>query len=246
MAEVNRSYLAQVVREKKRTRRDVSLKAGLGETAVKDIINGKSNDPGAATLAAIAKEIGIDPNELMTSNDQRTTAPKRKAAKLTLGSELRAQTTRTLAHDQRLTERLRNDLIEVGEYDIRLSAGPGQLVGEENRVGVWQFNRRYIVDELRLKPANLAVVEVEGDSMAPTLSPGDRVLIDHADRNPAKPGIYALWDSNATVVKRLEKVPASDPVQVVLISDNTRHNQYRVLADQINVIGRVVWFARRL
>lgn len=138
------------------------------------------------------------------------------------------------------------DLVTVNEYDVRLSAGPGAIFEAENVKGVWQFSRRYIVDELRLNPARLGVVEVQGDSMAPTLNSGDRVLVDHGDTNAAMPGIYAIWDSHATVVKRVEKVPASDPLMLVLISDNKHHNQYQVRADLVNIIGRVVWFARRI
>lgn len=147
--------------------------------------------------------------------------------------------------DERLAV-FRSDLIVVPEYDVRLSAGGGSLIEAENQSGVWQFSRRYLVEELRLAPANLAIVEVQGDSMEPTLRTGDRVLIDHSDRNPARPGVYAIWDSNATVVKRLERIPASDPPMVVLISDNKNHNAYTVPAELVNVIGRVVWFARRL
>lgn len=138
------------------------------------------------------------------------------------------------------------DLVTVNEYDVRLSAGGGALFEAENVKGVWQFSRSYIEGELRLNPASLGVVEVQGDSMVPTLHSGDRVLVDHSDRNAALPGIYAIWDSNATVVKRLERVPASAPLMLVLISDNKNHNQYTVPADLVNVIGRVVWFARRI
>jgi len=138
------------------------------------------------------------------------------------------------------------DLITIPELDVRLSAGPGSFIEHENQVGIWQMSRRYLTDELRVNPVNLAVVEVTGDSMVPTLHSGDRVIIDHSDQNIGRPGVYAIWDSNATVVKRLEVVPYSDPPMIVLISDNKNHNQYTVPADQVQIIGRVVWYARRL
>lgn len=138
------------------------------------------------------------------------------------------------------------EMVAVNEYDVRLSAGGGALLDTENVIGTWRFPKSYLDSELRLRTRQLAVVEVEGDSMEPTLRPGDRVIVDHSDTNPAKPGIYAIWDSNATVVKRLERVPASDPMKLVLISDNRNHNQYTVNADLVRIIGRVVWYARRL
>lgn len=57
-AGVDREKLRRVLAEKKRTARDVSRKAGLGETAVKDILSGKSKRPEFDTLSAIAAEIG--------------------------------------------------------------------------------------------------------------------------------------------------------------------------------------------
>jgi phage repressor protein C with HTH and peptisase S24 domain/DNA-binding XRE family transcriptional regulator len=136
--------------------------------------------------------------------------------------------------------------VQIPEYDIRLSAGGGIIASDSDAVGYWSFPREYLENEVRAPLSSLGVVTVEGDSMYPTLSSGDRVLVDRSETNPAKPGVYAIFDSNATVVKRIEKVPASDPVEVVLISDNKNHNQYRVPADLVTVIGRVVWFARRL
>lgn len=139
-----------------------------------------------------------------------------------------------------------SDLVAINEYDVRLSAGGGALLDTENVIGTWRLPKAYLSSELRLRTRDLAVVEVEGDSMEPTLRAGDRVIVDHSDTNPAKPGIYAIWDSNATVVKRLERVPASDPMKLVLISDNKNHNQYTVEADLVRIIGRVVWYARRM
>lgn len=137
-------------------------------------------------------------------------------------------------------------MVAVPEYDVRLSAGPGAFNDDERIIDHWQFSRRYIENELRVAPSSLGVVTVDGDSMYPTLWPGDRVMVDMTETNPAKGGVYAIFDSDATVVKRVERVPASDPAEVVLISDNKNHNQYRVPAEMVRVIGRVVWFARRM
>lgn len=138
------------------------------------------------------------------------------------------------------------EMVRIPEYNVRLSAGPGSFNDDEKIIDHWQFSRRYIENELRVAPSNLGLVTVDGDSMYPTLWPGDRVMVDMSETNPAKGGVYAIFDSDATVVKRVERVPASEPPMVVLISDNKNHNQYRVPADLVTVIGRVVWFARRM
>lgn len=194
-----------------------SVAAGHGETFVRDMLK-RDREPSASKLQDLAKVLGVSLAYLSGETD---------------------------ATDQDGVEST-FDLITVNEYDVRLSAGGGFVIDEENVKGVWRFSRSYLVDELRLNPRTLGVVEVQGDSMYPTLWAGDRVIVDHDDRNPALPGIYAIFDSNATVVKRLERVPMSDPPSVTLISDNKNHNQYTVPMDLVNVVGRVVWYARRL
>lgn len=137
------------------------------------------------------------------------------------------------------------DHVAIPEYDVRASAGPGAIADEENLRDRWSFSRDYLAS-IGVLGHELAVIEVIGDSMGETLHSGDRILVDMSDRNPARPGVFVLWDSDATVVKRLEKIPASDPAKLVLISDNPNHRSYEVPAELVNVVGRVVWFARRL
>lgn len=90
------------------------------------------------------------------------------------------------------------------------------------------------------------MMEVIGDSMAPTLVSGDRVLVDMKDRRISQPGLFVLWDDDGPVIKRLEIVPERNRSKIRRISDNPLHGDYDVGVDEINVIGRVVWFARRL
>lgn len=196
-----------------------SLEAGLGETFVRDLLK-RDRAPSADALTKLARTLETTVGWL-TGADEESAAMVARAEALP-------------------------QVVTVAEFDVRLSAGPGALVERENQTGIWQFSRRYLVDQLNLSPSSLAIVEVQGDSMEPTLRPGDRVLIDHSSRNPALPGIYAIWDSNATVVKRVERVPGSDPPMLALVSDNQNHNRYTVPAEAVNVIGRVVWFGRRL
>jgi phage repressor protein C with HTH and peptisase S24 domain len=216
---------------------EVARKAELERNFVNDILIGKKASVRGPNLLKLARALGCSAAWLI---DESAPAPRDVSDMPELMGVAEEPANTNLAPD------LTADMIAIPEYDVRLSAGPGALVGEEAAIDVWSFSRRYLVDQLQLNPATLAVVEVVGDSMMPTLASGDRVLIDHGDRNPGRGGIFALWDTDATVVKRVERIPASDPAMLVLISDNKNHNQYQVLAEYVNIIGRVVWFARRL
>lgn len=197
---------------------------GLERNFVNDILNGKKQSVRGDNLAKLARGLEATPAEVLSG--EFTSEPD---------------------GDREVSQDRETDLmVAIPEYDVRLSAGGGALVDEEKIIDYWQFSRRYLESELRVRASNLGVVTVDGDSMYPTLWSGDRVMVDLTETNPAKPGVYAIFDSDATVVKRIERVPASDPAEVVLISDNKNHNQYRVPAELVTVIGRVVWFARRM
>lgn len=147
----------------------------------------------------------------------------------------------------------------LAEIDVRAGAGGGgeamityqpdgngnQIEQDAVRAG-WEIPDGYLRSELRVDPAAARIIEVVGDSMEPTLRSGDRVLINLADRTPSPPGVFALWDGFGVVVKRIEFVPHSDPATIRIISDNSHHPAYERTADEVNVIGRLAWMARRL
>ena len=82
--------------------------------------------------------------------------------------------------------------------------------------------------------------------MTPTLLDGDTVLVDMNQKSPLPPGIFVLHDGMGLVVKRLEHIPNSDPPAVRVISDNSLYSAYERTADEVNIIGRIRWFAREL
>ena len=136
-------------------------------------------------------------------------------------------------------------VIDVKEYDVAPSAGGGAMVYEEEEKAVWSLPASYVAGIAR-SPKQTAILEVVGDSMSPTLATGDKIMVDLTDKNPRNPGIFVLFDGDATVVKRIEIIPGSSPAMLVLISDNPLHRDYDVPAESVHIAGRVVWFARRI
>ena len=105
--------------------------------------------------------------------------------------------------------------------------------------------RRLIEDELRAKPSDFLLIDVRGDSMEPDFQHGDQILIDKRDTNPIQPGSFALWDGDGYVVKLVERV-AQKTGFYRIFSSNNRYSAYEVDAEEIKIMGRPVWFARRL
>lgn len=105
--------------------------------------------------------------------------------------------------------------------------------------------RALIEDELRAKPTDLLLIEARGQSMEPDFLHGDQILIDRRDCNPIQPGSFALWDGDGYVVKLVERVPR-EPGKLRIFSANNRYSAYEVDAEQVRIMGRPVWFGRRL
>ncbi|WP_019013949.1 S24 family peptidase [Elioraea tepidiphila] len=135
----------------------------------------------------------------------------------------------------------------VPEIDVRASAGAGALHdGPESIAGAWLFPEPMLRHELRVRPGDLRVITIQGDSMEPLLASGDRILVDLSQRVPAPPGIFVIWDGLGVVAKRVEHVPDVDPPTLRLSSVNPAYQSYERSAEEVNVIGRVIWVARRM
>lgn len=135
-------------------------------------------------------------------------------------------------------------------YVPRLAArmglgGPGSLDGDPLDEPAL-MPERLIRVELRGQPTDFLSIEVEGPSMSPVLESGDQVLVDRRRKNPAQPGVFAIDEGIGLVAKWIEYVPHSDPARLRVKSQNPVFEPYEVLADQARIIGRVVWFARRM
>ena len=109
----------------------------------------------------------------------------------------------------------------------------------------WQFPIQYVHDEIG-PDADLIMTCIVGDSMSPTLRAGEHVMVDISDNNINIPGVFALFDGNAVMIRRVENIPGSAPQEILLISDNKMHENHKVLVDKIKIAGRVVWAARRI
>ena len=61
---------------------------------------------------------------------------------------------------------------------------------------------------------------------------------------PTPPRVFVLHDGIGLVAERLEHIPNSEPPIVNVISDNKTYSFYERAADEVNIVGRVRWFAR--
>lgn len=140
----------------------------------------------------------------------------------------------------------------IVEIDVRAGAGGGGYVTEGNSSdGVntysadavraeWILPPSFVRDELRLTFGRTEIIAIRGDSMEPDLRDGDRVLIDRTDTNLRQGGIFAVSDAGEIIVKQVELVRDSDPLQIICTSRNDRYRPVTLtLDDGTFIIGRV-------
>lgn len=129
----------------------------------------------------------------------------------------------------------------IPRYEVRASAGTGQIVESENLKGFLAFQSDWIRSRLRRNPANLVVLEAYGDSMRPTIKDGDIMLVDTSEDRVRGPAIYVVRAGNEAIVKRVElKIDGS----LLVKSDNPAYEAMTLRGDEakeLRIIGKVVW-----
>ena len=132
----------------------------------------------------------------------------------------------------------------VPVFDLRASAGAGALAMDTPASEHLMFREpwlRRIANDVRA----LFVLEISGDSMWETLHDGDHVLVDRAQTNPRREGLYVIRIDDMLQVKRISMHPVSKLLTVK--SDNPAYRTYdNIPPEDIAIMGRVVWIGRSL
>lgn len=152
-----------------------------------------------------------------------------------------------------VSERPTSGILEI---DVRAGMGAGgategrEVVFQGNQADpvkeeAWHFPARFMREEVRAPENRVIVIETQGDSMAPTITSGDRVVVDTGHTIPSPDGIYAIRDQfGSIVVKRLQTMRQGGKIRI--ISDNKAHDAEDVGPDEIAIVGRVLWGLKRL
>jgi phage repressor protein C with HTH and peptisase S24 domain len=169
-----------------------------------------------------------------------------------LAEEDRRQLAAYFGIDERLlgappaTTRPTSELVSVPRLDVGASAGHGALDTAEARLGRIAFDPQWLRGLGLGDGKALSLIRVQGDSMVPTLSDGDEILVDGADSaSRLRDGVYVLRIEDSLVVKRLALSPAGGRVSI--LSDNGAYPGWPDCDPaKIDVVGRVVWMGRKL
>ena len=165
-------------------------RANVGRSFVYDILNGKSSNPTGNKLTAIAEQLDVSVQYLLSGVHQ-VLNPKQ-------------------------TEW--SSVVEIPSIDIESSAGGSIAVMNESDRKPYYFRSDWIHKKLRSRPEDLRAVFVKDDGMHPTFMQGDMMLINITLKSPNPPGIFILFDGAGLVVKRLEMID-KDRIRVLSDND---------------------------
>lgn len=201
--------------------RSLAVAAGLHEDRVRNILRGRSRNPRADTIDALAMALGVPATWLLGQTD--TAAPP--ISTVNVGGSDRSVAT-------------------IPELDVRASGDT--LADDHNKIADWGFPALWLVTVAGSRPDDIRVIEVQGNSMEPSLSSGDKVIVDRRQTAPSPPGYFVLRDGLGTIIKQIEHIPNSSPPCVVIKSINRDYGAYEVESDQISIVGRIVAVIRRM
>jgi phage repressor protein C with HTH and peptisase S24 domain len=136
-------------------------------------------------------------------------------------------------------------VVAVPRLALGASAGAGSLDEDERAAGLMAFDAGWLRD-LGVRPQRVSIIRVDGESMAPTLSDGDEIMVDHDDGGARlRDGVYVLRLDGVLMVKRIALGPLRGRFSV--LSDNPHYPDWADIDPAlVAVVGRVVWTGRRL
>lgn len=167
------------------TQEYVANAVGVSQTAISDIVKGKTKRP--RNILDIAKVLGVSPDWLMTGKGEQPSFSQ--------------------AVENIDTEEEEKHQLRVEVLDVYASAGNGSfLTGDlAGDICAIEFENEYFMQSFqRANEKGLAIINVTGDSMEPTLQNGDLLYVDVRKNYYCGDGIYVFSLGDTLYVKRLQ------------------------------------------
>jgi len=120
--------------------------------------------------------------------------------------------------------------------DVRASAGGGAFNFDED-YEVLSIDKTIMQSITPSFSNTIEAINVDGESMEPTLQDGSIVFIDREQTNINKDGIFIARTTAGLFIKRIRQ--RADGM-IELISDNKAYSPEIITADEVEIVGRVI------
>ena len=184
---------------------------GVSDNAIYKWLKG-TGTPSAANLMALARAGRVSVEWLATGAEAAQSAQA---------------ITRAVEH---------GDFVFMPRNRIRFSSGRDGILRSDQVVDSIAFRAAWVKRRLNTESRNLILIEVVGDSMAPTVEDSDLILADLAEPRFRQDGIYLLRHDSGLMVKRIQRRPDG---KLLVRSDNPKYEA--MVVSNVKIIGRVIW-----
>jgi len=214
---------------------------------IKDVISNET-ESGKVFDKDVAKELGIS---------QATFATMKKRGAIPYKELMEFCARRKLSINWLFYDQSAGMLVEETEKffkikyysNVRASAGGGAdvLSGEYETLTIDKFLIKSLfpgISDSELNSKQIEAINVDGESMEPTLKNGSIVFVDRSQNNISKDGIFVVSTPEAGLfIKRLNrKLDGS----IELISDNELYSPEVRAPSEVRIVGKVVGTVERL
>jgi phage repressor protein C with HTH and peptisase S24 domain len=189
---------------------------GVSDNAIYKWLAGRGQ-PSVSNLVALARAARVSIEWLATGEESRQSAQA---------------VTRAVEH---------GDFIFMPRNRIRFSSGRDGILRSDQVVDSIAFRAEWVKKRLSTESRDLLLIEVVGDSMAPTVKDSDLILADLAEPRFKQDGIYLLRHDSGLAVKRIQRRPDG---KLLVRSDNPKYEAMVVAT--ASIIGRVIWIGGRV
>lgn len=137
---------------------------------------------------------------------------------------------------------INNEFAYINMYDAEVSMGSGAWNDDERIIYPLAFRKDWLSAE-GINPEQCVAIVARGDSMEETIKDGATLLVDLTSNSIGRDGVYVIRFDGHLLAKRLQR---SFDGSVLIKSDNPAYSEIKVpkeQAEELHVIGRVVWHA---
>ena len=215
-----------------RQKSESARKCGIAQKTFSSYLDG--TEPTASKLVQLANGLGVNLLWLATGDGEKF--PNASVGGEKLSEQSGGEPSNVIVPD---------DTIEIPRLDIRASAGAGAFGAIGEVIEFMPFPRAWLKAK-GLNPAAMRIVDVAGDSMEPTLSDGDIIMVDTSVKRIRKDALYVIVRDDEVFVKRGQRRLNGS---VLITSDNERYPPEEFSeadADRLRVAGRVAWYGRSI
>ncbi|MCH6710463.1 transcriptional regulator [Escherichia coli] len=180
---------------------------GVDAANISRLETGKQKQFTEQSLTRIAQALGVKVIDLFTSGEIDTTVYKNS--------------------NDALASTEGKDVFRVEVLDVSASAGSGHIQGSDiiDVIHAIEYSNDQALTMFGGRSSSVVkVINVRGDSMSPTIEPGDLIFVDVSINEFDGDGIYTFGFDGKIYVKRLQMIPD----QLLVISDNPKYREWSI------------------